>query len=249
MLGLRLMQRQWEWGIYGKHPSFGDYISHNLGVSLFDALSNWIDIGTHLVCHEPGSYSHYGYRFWIRGVNRGTLVCGILKSSSDSSGRSYPLTIMGTGAVKGWEKNWDLVFRKLDPVLRGMEELSSQRFTTIREMEEKLEYLRCTQSLWDDGPSVPDGAARTQTEDIFSRLSGLLKAHAGDLTEQDHVAVSVDDQSGTLPGTLKYRRGTSFFKRSSPMPLSVFWGGSTDKTVIRMFRKPLGAADFKRMFT
>lgn len=249
MLGLKSASVNWQWGIYGKHPAFQDYLYHNVVTPVFRELTGWIDTGMHLMDNGTRDYSHFSYRFWVRGIKRGDLVCGILRTSSDSSGRSYPLAVMGAGRMDGWEKRWDRIFLGFDPVLRSLEEITALKFNTFNELENKLNGLFSSRNRYDHVAAHMAGKTFSNGNDLLRNLSKVLIDQAFGLAEQDRVSVPFGQrEDGTFPSGST--RPNGLFRRSPPLPLAVFWGGSTTaQTFLKLFKKPLSATDFRGLFT
>ena len=91
MLGINTHNSEWQWSVYGKHPSFNDYVDYQTNNTLLHDLSMWVESGNKLL--DVKNNLIYSYRFWIKGIKKNDIICGIIKNSSDSIGRHYPLFI------------------------------------------------------------------------------------------------------------------------------------------------------------
>ena len=127
-------KQTWNWAACGKHPVGRDYFSVGLNDPILKAFSDWIDSGYQRLNPEHGSASvFYSWRFWAKGLKKGSLVCGVGRDSSDNIGRPYPFLIMGTGPLKGWEENWDVLPDVFGETWRQMEYMSAKRFSDFEQ--------------------------------------------------------------------------------------------------------------------
>ena len=108
MLEIFKLNRSWEWGAYGKHPVARDYFSTCNDIPILKAFSSWVEKGYQSLETGKNPEPWNTFRFWIKGPKK-DLIMGILRDSSDSIGRVFPLLIIGTGALKNWEKNWERI--------------------------------------------------------------------------------------------------------------------------------------------
>ena len=100
MLGSLIKGPTWCWAAVGKHPVAADYIRLGNSTSLLDAVADWVAKGYDELLRMDGrSQDSHSWRFWLRGVKKDTLICGLCRDSSDRIGRPYPLMIMGEGRL------------------------------------------------------------------------------------------------------------------------------------------------------
>ena len=112
----------WHWVMCGKHPAFKDYFHLGQKLPMVTALSEWIEKGYRGVAGSKVSPANLlSWRFWAGGMDRDTLLCGVLKESTDSVGRPYPLLVAGSGPLNGWKTRWDLVPRACEQSWSQME--------------------------------------------------------------------------------------------------------------------------------
>lgn len=91
---------KWQWVICGKHPGLKDYFQLGPNLPMVAALADWIEKGYRGVAGARTLASNLlSWRFWAAGPDRNTLLCGILRDSSDSVGRPYPLLVAGSGPL------------------------------------------------------------------------------------------------------------------------------------------------------
>ncbi|MEW5801056.1 MAG: hypothetical protein AB1847_03020 [bacterium] len=102
---------------------------------------------------SPASCVH-SFRFWTRGSAKDMLVCGLVRDSSDRLGRPYPLLIMGTGPLPGWEERWDLVSLACERSWSQMEHLAASaggQGTPVadrRHLEDGILAIKPPRSQW-----------------------------------------------------------------------------------------------------
>ena len=90
MLGSIIQNRKWNWAAVGKHPSAKDYIRIGGGSALLDAVAQWSANGYHEL--SPGKTQqpvYRSWRFWLKGIKKGSIICGLGRDSSDSIGRPF----------------------------------------------------------------------------------------------------------------------------------------------------------------
>ncbi len=165
MLGINTNNREWQWSVYGKHPSFNDYLDYQTNNTLLHALSMWVESGSKLLDVKDNLI--YSYRFWIKGIKKNDLICGIIKNSSDSIGRHYPLFITGHGTILGWAKDWEIVFQVFDSILRIFENLSAKRFKSFNDFKLHLGNTRFNPLQWDNTKSIMANPNELDTLEIL----------------------------------------------------------------------------------
>ncbi len=165
-------------GLFGKHPTFGDFISIGVSSTVQSGLQGWLDSLLSELRDGLGDDWHAAWdtapslRFWIgRGLAHQTLA-GVLLPSRDSVGRRYPLILLSQGgAVEA-------------PVIDG-----DQQFY------DHAQHLLDTN---DDIKTVPAELSKTVTlEDDQTQAQGpLIWAHneAGDLASLLAAAVAQDQR-------------------------------------------------------
>ncbi len=224
MLGLGRKNTPWQWSVTGKHPAFGDYLHHNLDSPMVKAFSAWVERGMALGKNRKAHDRYYSYRFWTRGGKKHSLVCGIVRDSSDTLGRSYPLVVMGSGTIHGWEKRWDTVFQAFDPVLREFEAIASKRFDAFKSLEARLKRISFRPSDFDAPRSRPG-----TNSDLFLCL---------DLSCRDRCTIALG------PGPPRPARRFE----ARPVPVAAFMGGAPEAPVLTVYARPLVPGDFRELF-
>ncbi len=244
MLGSVIKGRSWCWAAVGKHPAAADYIRLGDSSSLLDALADWVAKGyDQLLRDNDRPQGFHSWRFWLRGVKKGTLICGLGRDSSDRIGRPYPLTIMGEGLLKGWEKCWFRLPLQLNRCWKDLEYIATRRFDDAQAMEEEIRGLHAPQSAPSDNPDafVDDRQKAVFEEQVQLCRQGLLSSgfamislNSLDGVDSERAVIQLHER---LNGCCK------------DIPRSVFIGGTPQHTYITVIEHPLATADFVRLWT
>ncbi|MCQ0969401.1 type VI secretion system-associated protein TagF (plasmid) [Paracoccus sp. TK19116] len=90
-----------EWGLWGKHPAHGDFLSARLPDACRDHVIPWLDSTLTetrdlLGADWEGRWDNaFPVRFWIGGsIIRSASLLGVLSASRDRVGRRYPLMLI-----------------------------------------------------------------------------------------------------------------------------------------------------------
>ena len=149
MLDIREDGQDWQWAAFGKHPTAKDYFRLGEETPFVEGLFGWVENGYQLLtARENGSPDFCSWRFWAREAGKNTLVCGVLRVSSDSLGRPYPLVIMGSGTLKNWQENWDLIPLAAERTWRQIEYLAANLFTDFKKLEDEIRTIRPPEADW-----------------------------------------------------------------------------------------------------
>ncbi|WDP92872.1 MAG: type VI secretion system-associated protein TagF [Desulfobacter sp.] len=234
MLGIGKKSRDQTITAHGKHPAFGDYFSINMEASpLAGALSAWIEQGVKLEKFLGAKTNTCAFRFWIKGIKKEDLVLGIVRDSSDSMGRPYPLLVMSTFRMKDRERQWHNIFTWFDPVFRRFEEVAAARHETFRAFETAI--------------SRPGFAGPKTKEKESSRLALTLMGWFKKEKDKEAMILPVTELETGYTGAVRQEGGWGLFKRTE-MPSTVFLGGVTDRPRAAFYNRPLKAADFIDLF-
>ncbi len=249
MLGLIASQNSWHWAGCGKHPVARDYFRVGLTDPLVKAFFDWVEKGYKILGSKDRPSSELcSWRFWARGARRETLVCGVGRDSSDSLGRPYPLLIMGTGPLEGWEDQWDLLPFACEKTWSQMEYLSTKKFADLRELEYQVrtveppypnwsEFMSERRNLGEHYSSSRDMASSSDTRDLGKKIANLSRSPL----------FSVPLKSGPLDDPFTLAGVCHLLLKevsSASMPNVVFWGGTPDETYLAVFKRPLMPDDF-----
>lgn len=239
----------WRWVASGKHPSVIDYINIGQGFSLASSFSEWLSKGYQAEMPQKNSgHSGCSWRFWVKGKSKNEISCGLLKDSSDSIGRPYPLLIMGNGSLEGWEGNWNLVPEVCEAVWNRMEKLSCENFGNLKVLEQELVSLPQPLPVWSDSLKAVDSALQENSgmssadfAFFFEQIQGLSGKNAGFI-----VLDQFNDYDRIIKVTLA---GTVLKRCRAGVPSTVFIGGTAELTCYAFFHRPLTISDFSTLWT
>lgn len=92
-------------GILGKHPGFGDFLSHGLTEATRQGLDTWLTSCLPPLRDRLGAgWDAYWdsapiLRFWVGRALAGRTLAGVFKTSCDRVGRRFPLLLLTEGAA------------------------------------------------------------------------------------------------------------------------------------------------------
>jgi type VI secretion system ImpM family protein len=242
MLGSVSKGSSWCWAAVGKHPAATDYIRLGDPSALLDALADWAAKGyDDLLCTNGSPQGIYSWRFWLRGVKKGSLICGLGRDSSDRIGRPFPLLIMGEGFVKGWEKQWVILPERLNRIWKQLEYIASHRFDDARTMEEEIHSLQQPAELVMD--HVGDGG---EGDNLFGTQTEVCRQQ---LLTGGFGMISLSNASGMDSDKLVRQAHATLAACCKEIPRGVFIGGTPQHTCIAVVGHPLATADFVRLWS
>ncbi len=246
MLGSLGLDRKWIWCIRGKHPGLKDYFTLGADSPMLSAFADWIEKGYRGLAERsssPGSL--ISYRFWVGGPRGGSLLCGVVKDSSDSVGRPYPLILMGMGPMANWDAHWDEIPLACELSWAQLESISTRPYRDFKQMESDLRTLKPPTADW--GGFGTEGEPESSTYGEETRRPEL----EGILTQRMNSDVLILPLSGDRYGdsTRDVRTLHVLLKRHSPaIPKAVFMGGRPTETMLAVFKRPLLPEDFGRLW-
>jgi type VI secretion system protein VasJ len=262
---------RWQWAAYGKHPVANDYLSLGKGLPLFQVFSDWVKNGYQGLALRRGSASPlYSWRFWIKGSKRDSLICGLVRDSSDKLGRPYPFLLMGLGPLPGWQDQWDLVPLTCERAWSQLEYTAIKAFKDLKQLEDEIPKIKAPLPQWTDfleerkslmesvtASRVPEPSAYQdwpQREGISDKpvLPWYFKefSHmAPNLSERAEAFFCFDGK--LCPDHLALIDVWHRFLKSqlSGLPNAVFIGGAADNLCSAVFRRPLLPADFVQLWS
>lgn len=188
------------------------------------------------------------WRFWARGNTGNDLLCGLLRDSSDSIGRPYPLLVAGGGFLSSWENHWELLPRVCEGTWRQLEYVSARKFDNLEKLEGELLRTRPPRPDWSDAPSTD---AETTLPESLSRLSPPLKDRVPKgvvrLPLNDSGGIAGDDKDDAILNRVLHMNAAmknSFAKT----PGAVFLGGSLERSFAVFFFRAINAEDFASLW-
>lgn len=225
--------KQWQWCAWGKHPGMEDFVWAGTQTPLFKRFTKWVDNGfARLSAGSTLRLQHCSWRFWTKGTGD-QVVCGLVRNSCDTHGRSFPLLCIGAGALEHWANNCSMLPFAFESVWKGFEYTASARFETIRQLNDSLQVIQQPAPNW-----------RTYQQRIYD---------AADLTTTSKNAAAVDGEKRVMkidcqvPENLPY--DDQFCRHVMAMgdagsPLAVFIGEIDETVAVAVINSTLTPADF-----
>jgi len=244
--------RAWQWAASGKHPVAKDYFEVGSEAPVVKAFSGWMEKGYHAISSKkPPSMGFCSWRFWAKGPSRETIICGLGRDSCDSVGRPYPLLVVGTGPLAGWEDAWDLLPVACEKTWNQMEYLSARRFGEFQDFEKEIQFLKPPHAGWSDFRSqvvktglMPGNGAHGSSQHAIG-----LEDRVASLANKTDFLVSLNETS--TGEFLAQACLWHFFLRGSnrQIPNVVFMGSNSHGTYLAVFRRALAPPDFVHLWS
>ncbi|ANA41319.1 type VI secretion protein [Geobacter anodireducens] len=243
----------WRWAAFGKHPAAADYFRLGEDSPFVEGLATWVESGyRHLISRREAALPFCSWRFWSRGFGRDALVIGVVRLSSDSLGRPYPLLIMGSGPLEGWEEQWDLLPFACEPSWCQIEYLATHTFDDLKHMGEGLQRVRPPGSDWDGLAERRRGLNRLGSPlDPYAsfldipRLKQLVAGHAG----REEFSVKLDRRPVHDKITLVSLWHLLTKRTVKGIPHALFMGGNLEHSFLASFRRALAPGDFLHLWS
>lgn len=238
-------ERRWQWAAYGKHPAAKDYFKIGHDFPLLNSFSGWIENGYQVLASKDNPINaRRSWRFWTREARRENLVCGIVRDSNDGLGRPYPLLIIGTGPLKDWLSQWDLVPLACENTWGQMEDLSGKTFGDLRELEEKVQNIRPPAAEWLELARKREGFEEPESLRL-SDLGGLISS----FSEKMDCFIPLDQAPFRDRFELIGLCHSLVRARTEAAPTAIFMGGTVEKAYVAFFRRPLAPSDFIHLWS
>jgi type VI secretion system protein VasJ len=238
-------ERRWQWAAYGKHPAAKDYFTIGREFPLLSSFSGWIENGYQVLASKTNPVpARRSWRFWTREARRENIVCGVVRDSNDSLGRPYPLLIIGTGPLKNWVSQWDLVPLACESVWGLMEYLCAKAFADLRELEEDVQNIIPPAVEW-----LELARKRESFEDLGPLQLGELEGDASGLSERMDCFIPIAQHPPRFHFELIGLYHSFVRARIEAAPSAVFMGGTAEKSYVAFFRRPLAPSDFIRLWS
>jgi type VI secretion system protein VasJ len=250
MLGLSGFFDRWQWAAYGKHPMAKDYFSLGNDLPLSKTFPVWLQKGYgSLPSSRMDAPSHYSWRFWSRGAKKDSLVCGLVRDSSDGIGRPYPLVLLGNGPLRGFEEHWDLLVSACEKTWSRMEYLSKRRYNNVKDFENDLILIPSPEGSWEKFAQEEEERRRSSPEgNVPLDEATFRKAHTGsgdrDSLFIDLQRLPVPDQSQSVSACHSFLK-----KQLKSVPNAVFMGGAPRSIFLAVYLRALSSEDFVRLWS
>jgi type VI secretion system protein VasJ len=252
-LGTITSNQYWRWAAFGKHPVASDFFGLGEDIPLTKGFSNWVQKGYEtLISKKSASTGLYAWRFWARGSQKENIACGVIRDSSDSVGRPYPLLIMGTGPLPGWEKNWDLLPFACERTWDQIEYLSALVANDFKKLEVEVRHIRPPHHEWPELTTKRKGLedlwSNSNTNNSSSNLKDMERQASSVLDKVEFIVYL--DQTPFQDQFSQVSLWHYFLKKHVKVaPNAIFMGGTLDKAYLAIFRKPLIATDFVQLWS
>jgi len=238
---------EWLWCISGKHPVAKDYFSLGAENPLFKAFSDWAGNGyMKWLTQSNRGVSRNSWRFWAKGSKKNQLICGIVKDSGDQFGRLYPLLIMGSGSLKDWESQWDLLPLALDNIWEKMEYLSiNRRLSNLKQLEEEILQLQGPSNDWPAWKALQEQSYPMMHGHLYETLSKGLN----DFWKSSDCLIALNNHFLSEPLKITETYHALLKDRLPIVPNTVFMGGVPETTRIGIFGRALAPEDFVKLWS
>ena len=242
MLGLIKPNPSWSWAAYGKHPAAKDFFRVGQDFPVIRSFSNWVEEGfNNLVPNGKNNLNPISWRFWAKGAMKETLICGLLKDSSDSIGRVYPLLIIGSGMLKNWEEQWEILPFACEKTWNQIEYISAHRYSDLKKLESEILGIRPPFSGWSE--------LKAKRDEVISNNPENFPDTEVSLSGESESFIPLDQKDCHDQGTLIGRWHHLFMSQDKTVPNVTFMGGTFEKGFLVFFKRPLATADFIRLWT
>jgi type VI secretion system protein VasJ len=250
MLGSLKFAPAWKWAAFGKHPVAGDYFNTGPEDPFFQAFSGWVENGYRQVSSGRGnSMDLYSWRFWSKGHQKDTLICGVGRDSFDAIGRPHPLVGMGAGLLPDWQQHLSLLPFALEKAWIQMEYLATKRYIDFPQMETEIRRLPVPVWQWS---GIQDEArqrrealhlANDPQQEMIRKMVGDHAAEPEFLTFFDaNACLDAVTAAGLWHAELMEQQ-------AGVVPNAAFLGGILNATYLAVFRRPLMVQDFIRLWS
>ncbi len=242
MLGLNKTKKVWNWTACGKHPAAGDYFQLGSDLPLFKALLSWVENGYQKLDSYPDQRI-CSYRFWVKGNEKDSIVCGVVRDSSDSLGRPYPLIIMGSGPLNGLKDNWNFLFAACNRTWGQIEHFCTRQYENLKNMEQEVYRLKPPDANWEElaDQSVGCQESSGNIDEIKRELAGLIL--------EKEAFITLDSLTYNDPNKEAAFLHFSLASFTNDFPNAVFLGGTLEKSGMAVFERPLMPTDFVRLWS
>ena len=243
----------WRFVAVGKHPVAKDFLKLGVSIPLVDDLSAMLKTAystlTSTFDSAPGFSS---WRFWSKGSGKDSLICGIVRDSSDKMGRPYPFLIIGSGQLKDWELQWDLLPFACENTWCQFEYLSTQNFDNVKKLEEELASIRPPSGQWSEHSERRKNLNQIGSPiDPFASFLDLKKLteQVAGLSGQKEYFVSLDRgpcRDKILPVSLWHYLFRDTLKS---VPQTVFLGGTLENAFLVAYNRTLKPEDAVQLWS
>lgn len=250
MLGKLIRKKSWSFSAFGKHPCAGDFFSLNLKSPLTTAFAQWMETGYKRIVEEDKSILTQNiFRFWAGGVDKGHVLCGLIKDSSDAVGRNHPLLIMGEGILKNWEVEWDLLPFALEKLWNQMEYAAARRVENIHQFEAELKHLIAPTEPWIKIKNNFKSGRKTVDHNLKNKIIiSDISRKVRQVESEKKTSILLDHFGAIDPFQMAGVWHHCIKNNTKVLPNTVFMGGTAEKSGITFFTRPLKSQDLKSLW-
>ena len=250
MFGL-IRSQKWSWYLSGKHPIAGDFLTIGRASPLLRGFAGWMEKGYAALPLARKQDINLRWMFWARGPN-GELICGLLKTSHDLHGRSYPLMIVGAGPVAECSDHWDVIPYACQGTWAALVHLGEARNRGVRSLKNDLLNLRFSTPHWKSLYRLREAEKETVIRMGWNQRSSEFMDKMNNiegLSRCDHFLVPLDvcDGGGGLTAVSKMFRLLK--SRAGAEPAMVFMGGGQEVKSLLCLKRPLQLDDFSMLWS
>jgi type VI secretion system protein VasJ len=251
MLGSVKHRAGWIWHASGKHPAAKDFLEIGSRDPLLQALAGWVAGGfRQWSSRHSGETACNSWRFWSKGAKKNTLICGVTRDSSDTLGRSFPLTILGTGQLNGWRSNWELLPCALSGIWSEVEYLASRRFADLKQLKDGLGRIKLPSSDWQASANQRARAGTLNADSNYVDWDSQgLASHVRRLLETGESIVDLNNAPEMDAEKLAGHWIWALKAHLKIVPNMVFLGGLPQKSFMIVLNRSLNQDDFVRLWT
>lgn len=231
-------QSQWKWFVWGKHPGLEDFIWAGTQTSLFQRFTKWVDNGFARFKTDSGLRTrHCSWRFWTRGTAQ-QVVCGLVRNSCDTHGRSFPLLYIGAGDLEGWSNNCSMLPFAFESIWKSFEYAASARYATVDQLNDSLQLILSPKPEW-----------RLYQQRIYNSVNYTEAAQCEEMLAGRKQLIKINCEQ---PENLPYN--PQFCKRvmsigDTRAPLAVFIGEIEGEVAVATINDTLTPDDFAWLWT
>lgn len=210
-----------------------DFVWAGTQTPLFKRFTKWVDNGfARLNTGSDLRSRHCSWRFWTRGT-KDQVVCGLLRNSCDTHGRSFPLLCIGAGELEHWDSNCSMLPFAFEPIWKSFEYAASARFDSIRQLNESLQMIPQPIPEW-----------RKYQQRIYEEANLSNTAEGEETMDGYKQLIKINCK---VPENLPY--DWQFCKRvmsmgDDPDPIAVFIGEVDETVTVAIIHSTLTPGDF-----
>ncbi len=223
----------WKWFVWGKHPGVEDFICAGDQTPLFQRFTKWVDNGfMRIGVNSELRSRHRSWRFWTKGAEE-EIVCGLVRNSCDSYGRSFPLLYLGSGELKNWATNCSLLPFAFESVWKSLEYVAAARYHSVDQLNEALQLIEPPEPIW-----------RQYQQRIYKTPNLNTDANSDEQVDGQKHLFKIDCESPeNLPHNLNFCNNV-MTRGEHDAPLAVFIGEIGPRIAVAMVNTILRPSDF-----